>query len=142
MAIAYDRTNGAIDRFHSLPISRTAVLSGHSLASLARSLLPITLMSITGFVIGWRINSGLLDALAGFGLMIAFSFAMIWVGIMLGSVMKSPEGVQGVAFVVIFPITFIASTFVPTSTLPEPLKTFAEWNPVSSLAGSLRQLFD
>jgi ABC-2 type transport system permease protein len=142
MALAYDRTNGAIDRFHSLPISRTAVLSGHSLASLARSLLPITLMSITGYVIGWRINGGLLDALAGFGLMIAFSFAMIWVGIMLGSVMKSPEGVQGVAFVVIFPITFIASTFVPTSTLPEPLKTFAEWNPVSSLAGSLRQLFD
>jgi ABC-type transport system involved in multi-copper enzyme maturation permease subunit len=109
MALAYDRTNGAIDRFHSLPISRTAVLSGHSLASLIRSLLPIVLMSLTGLVIGWRINSGVLDALAGFGLMIGFSFAMIWVGIMLGSVMKSPEGVQGVAFVVIFPITFIAS---------------------------------
>ena len=117
------------------------MLSGHSLASLLRSLLPIVLMSLTGLIIGWRINSGVLDALAGFGLMIAFSFAMIWVGIMLGSVMKTPEGVQGVAFVVIFPITFIASTFVPTSTLPEPLKTFAEWNPVSSLAGSLRDLF-
>ncbi len=141
MALAYDRTNGAIDRFHSLPISRTAVLSGHSLASLLRSLLPIVLMSLTGLVIGWRINSGVLDALAGFGLMIGFSFAMIWVGIMLGSVMKSPEGVQGVAFVVIFPITFIASTFVPTKTLPEPLKTFAEWNPVSSLANGLRDLF-
>ncbi len=142
MALAYDRTNGAIDRFHSLPIARSAVLAGHSLASLLRSLLPILLMSITGLIIGWRINGGVLDALAGFGLMIGFSFAMIWVGIMLGSVMKSPEGVQGVAFVVIFPITFIASTFVPTKTLPEPLKTFAEWNPVSSLAGSLRQLFD
>ena len=141
MALAYDRTNGAIDRFHSLPIARSAVLAGHSLASLLRSLLPIILMSITGLIIGWRIHGGLLDALAGFGLMIAFSFAMIWVGIMLGSVMKSPEGVQGVAFVAIFPITFIASTFVPTSTLPEPLKTFAEWNPVSSLATSLRHLF-
>ena len=141
MALAYDRTNGAIDRFHSLPIARGAVLAGHSLASLLRSLLPITLMSITGLIIGWRIHSGVLDALAGFGLMIAFSFAMIWVGIMLGSVMKSPEGVQGVAFVVIFPITFIASTFVPTNTLPEPLRTFAEWNPVSSLATGLRDLF-
>ena len=141
MALAYDRNNGAIDRFHSLPIARGAVLAGHSLASLLRSLLPITLMSITGLIIGWRIHSGVLDALAGFGLMIAFSFAMIWVGIMLGSVMKSPEGVQGVAFVVIFPITFIASTFVPTNTLPEPLRTFAEWNPVSSLATGLRDLF-
>ena len=141
MALAYDRTNGAIDRFHSLPIARGAVLAGHSLASLLRSLLPITLMSITGLIIGWRIHSDVLHALAGFGLMIAFSFAMIWVGIMLGSVMKSPEGVQGVAFVVIFPITFIASTFVPVRTLPEPLKTFAEWNPVSSLATGLRHLF-
>ncbi len=141
MALAYDRTNGSIDRFHSLPIARSAVLAGHSLASLLRSLLPIILMSITGLIIGWRIHGGVLDALAGFGVMIGFSFAMIWVGIMLGSVMKSPEGVQGIAFVVIFPITFIASTFVPTSTLPEPLKTFAEWNPVSSLAGSLRHLF-
>ena len=141
MALAYDRTNGSIDRFHSLPIARGAVLAGHSLASLMRSLLPIILMSITGLIIGWRIHGGLLDALAGFGLMLAFSFAMIWVGIMLGSVMKSPEGVQGVAFVAIFPITFIASTFVPARTLPSVLQTFAEWNPVSSLSGSLRHLF-
>ena len=59
----------------------------------------------------------------------------------MGSILKTPEGVQGFAFSAIFPITFIASTFVPTATLPEPLKTFAEWNPVSSLAGSLRELF-
>ena len=59
---------------------------------------------------------------------------MIWVGVLLGSVLSSPEAVQGVAFVVIFPITFIASTFVPIDTLPEPLRTIAEWNPVSSLA--------
>ena len=71
MALAYDRTNGAIDRFHSLPIARSAVLAGHSLASLLRSLLPIVLMSITGLIIGWRIHGGVLDALAGFGLMIA-----------------------------------------------------------------------
>ena len=141
MALAYDRNNGAIDRFHSLPISRGAVLGGHSVASLLKSLLPIVLMSLTGLVIGWRIDSGVLDALAGYGLMIGFSFAMIWVGILMGSLLKTPEGVQGFAFSAIFPITFIASTFVPTNTLPEPLRTFAEWNPVSSLAGSLRELF-
>lgn len=142
MALAGDRQSGAIDRFHSLPIPRAAVLAGHATSSLLKSLLPIVLMSLTGFAIGWRIHGGLLDALAGYGLMIAFSFAVIWIGILLGSVMATPEGVQGVAFVAIFPLTFVASTFVPTSTLPEVLRVVAEWNPVSALAGGVRHLFD
>jgi ABC-2 type transport system permease protein len=142
IALAYDRTNGAIDRFHSLPIPRGSVISGHAVASLVKSLLPIMFMSVTGLIIGWRIHSGVLDALAAYGLMIVFSFAIIWVGVLLGSTVKTPEGVQGVAFVAIFPITFVASTFVPTSTLPGVLKTFAEWNPVTSLSNALRHLFD
>ena len=74
--------------------------------------------------------------------MIVFAFAMIWVGVLLGSCVATPEGVQGVAFVAIFPITFIASTFVPVDTLPGVLRTFAEWNPVTStLADALRHLF-
>jgi ABC transporter DrrB family efflux protein len=142
LALANDRQNNAIDRFHSLPIPRSSVLAGHAVASLVKALLPIVLMSITGLIIGWRIHSGLADALAGFGLMIAFSFAMIWIGVLLGSVVRTPEGVQGVAFTGLFPITFIASTFVPTDTLPGVLRTFAEWNPTSSLANALRHLFD
>jgi ABC-type polysaccharide/polyol phosphate export permease len=141
LAVAHDRTNGAIDRFHSLPINRGAVLGGHAMASLVKSLLPILLMSLTGFVVGWTISSSLADALAGYALMVGFSFAMVWVGVLMGSLIKTPEGVTGFAFAALFPITFIASTFVPTSTLPEPLRTFAEWNPVSSLAGALRTLF-
>ena len=84
----------------------------------------------------------ILDVLGAYGLMLVFSFAMIWVGVLLGSLVATPEGVQGVAFVVIFPVTFIASTFVPTSTLPGVLKTVAEWNPTSSLANALRYLFE
>jgi ABC transporter DrrB family efflux protein len=141
IGLAYDRTNGAIDRFHSLPIARWTVLGGHAVASLVKSLLPIALMSLAGLVVGWRVHSGVLDALAGYALMVAFSFAVIWIGVVLGSVVQTPEGVQGVAFVAIFPITFVASTFVPTSTLPSPLRTFAEWNPVSALADALRHLF-
>ena len=141
MALAYDRTNGAIDRFHSLPLNRAAVLSGHAVASLVRSLLPMLLMSLTGLIVGWRIHSGVLDALAAYGVMIAFSFAVIWIGVLLGSLVGTPEGVQGIAFVVIFPITFVASTFVPVGTLPGVLKAFAEWNPVTALAGALRHLF-
>ncbi len=141
IALAHDRGNGAIDRFHSLPIARSSVLAGHAVASLIKSLLPIVLMSITGFIIGWRIHTGPLDILAAYGLMVGFSFAMIWVGVLLGSLVATPEAVQGVGFVAIFPITFIASTFVPARTLPPVLRTFAEWNPVSSLSGSLRHLF-
>ncbi|HET6510171.1 MAG TPA: ABC transporter permease [Baekduia sp.] len=142
LALSNDRNNGAIDRFHSLPIPRASVLAGHAVANLIRSFLPITFMTLTGLVVGWRIHSGVLDALGAYGLMVLFSFAMIWIGVLLGSLVRTPEGVQGVAFVVIFPITFIASTFVPTSTLPGVLKTIAEWNPTSSLANALRHLFD
>jgi ABC transporter DrrB family efflux protein len=142
LALSNDRNNGAIDRFHSLPIRRSSVLAGHAVANLIRAFLPIGFMTITGFVVGWRIHSGVLDILGAYGLMLAFSFAMIWVGVLLGSLVPTPEGVQGVAFVVIFPVTFIASTFVPTSTLPSVLKTIAEWNPTSSLANALRHLFE
>lgn len=142
MALAADRSNGAIDRFHSLPIRRGTVLAGHALASLAKSLLPIVLMSITGLIVGWRPRSGFVDVLAAYGLMIAFSFAMIWVGVLLGSIFATPEAVQGFGFVAIFPLTFVASTFVPTRTLPSPLRQVAEWNPVTALAGALRNLFE
>jgi len=141
LALAYDRTNGAVDRFRSLPISRSAPLAGHAVASLIRASLPIVLMSLSGLVVGWRIHSSVGMAIAGYGLMFAYSFAVIWIGVMLAAWIATPEGVQGVAFVFIFPLTFIASTFVPISTLPGVLKTLAEWNPVSAVAGALRYLF-
>lgn len=141
MAIAADRSNGAIDRFRSLPIARGAVLAGHAAANLLKALLPMLLMSICGLIVGWRIHTDVGHAAAAYGLLVVFAFAMIWIGVLLGSLLSSPEAVRGVAFVAIFPVTFIASTFVPTSTLPSVLRTFAEWNPVTSLAGSLRELF-
>lgn len=141
MAIAADRNNGAIDRFRSLPIGRGAVLGGHALANLVKSLLPLALMSICGLIVGWRIHTDLLHAAGAYGLLVVFTFAMIWIGVLLGSVVATPQAVQGIAFVAIFPLTFVASTFVSTSSLPGVLRTFAEWNPVTSLAGSVRQLF-
>ena len=141
MAIAADRTNGAMNRFRSLPIAGGAVLGGHAVANLLKALIPIVLMSLCGLVVGWRIRSGLADAAAAYALMVLFAFAMIWIGVLIGSLLSGPEAVQGVAFVAVFPLTFVASTFVPTDTLPGILRTFAEWNPVSALAGSLRILF-
>ena len=141
IGLAYDRTNGAIDRFRALPLARGSVLAGHAVSHLIRATLPIILMSLCGLVVGWRIRGGLVDAIAGYALMLAFSFAIIWVGVLLGSVLPSVEAVQGIGFVVIFPVTFIASTFVPVETLPGVLRTIAEWNPVTAVAEALRHLF-
>jgi ABC transporter DrrB family efflux protein len=141
ITLAHDRTNGAIDRFRSLPLGNGAVLGGHAVASLLRSVLPIILMSICGLIVGWRINNGVVDAVHAYLLMLGLSFAVVWIGVLMGSLLPTPEAVQGVAFTVIFPVTFIASTFVPVATLPGVLRTIAEWNPVSSVAESLRELF-
>jgi ABC-2 type transport system permease protein len=141
VSLAYDRTNGAIDRFRSLPMARGSVLAGHAIASLIRSLLPIILMSICGLIVGWRIDSSIGEALGGYALMLAFSFAIIWVGVLLGSLLPTPEAVQGVGFAALFPVTFIASTFVPVDTLPGVLRTVAEWNPVTAVSEALRRLF-
>ena len=141
LSIANDRKNQAVDRFRSLPIARGAVLGGHAVANVLKALLPIVLMSITGYLIGWRIRGDLIDTVGAYGLMIAFSFAMIWVGVLLGSLIATPEGVTGIAFATLFPVTFVASTFVPLESMPEPLRTFASWNPTTTLSDALRELF-
>ena len=141
LSIANDRKNQAVDRFRSLPIARGAVLSGHAVANVLKSLLPIGLMSVAGYVVGWRIRGDLLETTGAYVLMIAFAFAMIWVGVLLGSLIATPEGVTGIAFATLFPITFVASTFVPLARMPEPLRTVAAWNPVTTLSDSLRKLF-
>ncbi len=141
MGLANDRKNQAVDRFRSLPIAKGAVLGGHAIANLVKSLLPIAIMSVCGLLVGWRIRSSIVDALAGYLLMVAFAFAMIWLGVLLGSLVGTPEGVQGIAFVALFPLTFIASTFVPVDSMPGPLKTIAQWNPITTLSDALRELF-
>jgi len=151
LALANDRKNNAVDRFRSLPIAKGAVLGGHAVANLLKSFLPIVLMSLCGLIIGWRIRSSFLDAVGGYLLLVAFAFAMIWVGVLLGSTVSTPEGVTGLAFVTLFPLTFAASTFVPlmrqnpdgtySPTMPKVLQTVAEWNPVTTLSNSVRILF-
>ena len=139
--IANDRKSQAIDRFRAMPIARAAILGGQAVAYLAKALLPIILMSITGFIIGWRIRGSLVDTVMAYVLMMGFAFAMIWIGVMLGSMVRTPEGVTGLAFAVLFPLTFVASTFVPLDKMPDALQGFAAWNPVTTLSDALRELF-
>ncbi len=139
--ITADVEKGIIDRFRSLPIRRSAVLIGRSIASLLHSSIGVVVMAVTGLAIGWRIRGGVLDAVLAFVLILVFGFSMIWFGILIGSVMRSVEAVNGVMFTVLFPITFLANTFAPTEPMPHWLRVVAEWNPVSSLAQAMRELW-
>ena len=141
MSIANDQKNQAIDRFRSLPIAKGSVIAGYAVSNVIKTMLPIIIMSVTGYAIGWRIRGSMVDTIAAYGLAIAFAFAMIWVGIWLGAMVGTPEGVTGIGFAVIFPLTFIASTFVPLQGMPGVVRTIAEWNPVTTLSDALRELF-
>jgi ABC-2 type transport system permease protein len=140
-SMATDMTEGIVDRFRALPMSRSSFLFGHLLAELAAAILAITVLSVSGLVVGWKIHGGLAHAVAGCGLLIAFAVAMLWVGTLIGLLVRSPDAVMGVGFLIVFPMTFLASTFVPIDGLPDGLRQLAEWNPVSALAAATRTLF-
>jgi ABC transporter DrrB family efflux protein len=139
--ITADVEKGIIDRFRSLPISRSSVLIGRSIASVIHSSLGVVVMAVTGLLIGWRIRGGVLEAALAFALLLVFGFGMIWFGILIGSLLRSVEAVNGVMFTALFPMTFLANTFVPTEPMPHWLRVVAEWNPVSSLAQAMRELW-
>ncbi len=139
--LAEDIQKGIIDRFRSLPMSRSAVLVGRTTSDVLNNVLVITIISLTGLLVGWRIRSSVGEAIGGFLLLLAFAYAMSWVMAVVGLIVPSPEVVNNAAFMVIFPLTFIANTFVPTDNFPAVLKTIANWNPVSSVTQASRQLF-
>lgn len=141
ISMATDLGEGIIDRFRSLPMLRPAFLLGHLTAELAATALAVAIMIGTGFIVGWSIDSTPLEALGGFGLIALLAATMLWLGTLMGVVARSPDVVQGIAFLVIFPLTFVSSAFVPVAGLPEGLRQFAEYNPVSVWAAAVRTLF-
>jgi ABC transporter DrrB family efflux protein len=139
--LAEDMQKGIIDRFRSLPMSRSAVLVGRTTSDLVNNVIVVIVMSLTGLVIGWRIHSSFAQALTGFLLLLAFAYALSWGMAIIGLVIRSPEVFNQASFMVIFPLTFVANTFVPTTNMPGVLKVIAEWNPVSALSQAVRGLF-
>ena len=140
-SIADDLQKGLIDRFRSLPMSRSAVLVGRTIADSGLNVISIAVMAVTGLVVGWRINSSLGEALAGFLVLLVFAYAISWLMAVVGLLVRTPEVVNNASFIVIFPLTFIANTFVPLETFPSALRVFAEWNPVSTVTLASRELF-
>lgn len=139
--LAQDVQKGIIDRFRSLPMARSAVLVGRTASDVIYNVLAVAVMSLSGLMVGWRIRSSLLDALGGFLLLLVFAYAFSWVMAYVGLLVPKPEVVNNASFIVIFPATFIANTFVPSENLPGVLRTIAEWNPVSSVTQAARVAF-
>ena len=139
--IAEDMQKGIIDRFRSLPMSRSAVLAGRTVSDVIYNVLSLVIMAITGLLVGWRIRGSILDAALGFALLLLFAYAISWIMALIALIVPSPEVINNASFIVIFPMTFVANTFVPSESLPGPLKAFAEWNPVSTVTQAARELF-
>jgi ABC-2 type transport system permease protein len=140
-SIAEDLQKGVIDRFRSLPMAPSAVLFGRTFSDVVNNVISLVVMALTGLVVGWRIRSSVLEALAGFALLLLFAYAVSWVMAVVGLAVRTPEVVNNASFMIIFPITFVANTFVPSNTLPGPLEAFAIWNPISAITQAARELF-
>jgi ABC-2 type transport system permease protein len=141
VSVADDMHKGVIDRFRVLPIARSAVLAGQTTADLVASVLGLTILAITATLVGWRIHEGIPSALAGFAIILLFGYAMTWAGTLVGLSVRAPDVAQQVMFLVMFPLTFVANTFVPTASMPTWLQTFADWNPISAVTAAARELF-
>jgi ABC transporter DrrB family efflux protein len=141
VGVVSDMSTGLIDRFRSLPMSRSAVLIARSIADLLTQVLGALVVAAVGLAVGWRIHTNVADTLAAFGLALLFGYAFTWAGTCLGMVLRSPEAAQQTGFIIFLPLTFISSAFVPTQTMPGWLQAVADWNPMSALAAAARHLF-
>ncbi|MFI6317029.1 ABC transporter permease [Nonomuraea sp. NPDC050556] len=139
LMISKDIAEGVMDRFRSMPMARSAIPFGRTIADLIVGALTTAMMAGMGLLVGWRAHNGLASTLAGFGLILLVRFAVSWIGVTIG-LSITPETAD--AFIpIIFPISALSNSFVPTDGMPTWLRVIAEWNPVSALVAACRQLF-
>ncbi len=142
VGLAGDLHKGIIDRMRTLPMSRLAVLMGRTLSDLVVNVLSLAVMVVCGYIVGWRINGSLADAALAFGIILLFAFAMSWVGALTGLLSPTVEVAQSAGLIWMFPLSFISSAFISAQTLPGPLRTIAEWNPITAVSAAGRKLFE
>jgi ABC transporter DrrB family efflux protein len=141
VGLSTDLHEGMIDRFRSLPMWRSAVLVGRSVADLMTSCLCALIVALTGLAVGWRPGSNFLSVLGGFALVLFFAYAISWVAACVGLNSKSPESAASFGFIVLFPATFVSNAMVPTQHMPGWLQAIAIWNPVSAVVAGTRVLW-
>ncbi|REF38074.1 ABC transporter permease [Thermasporomyces composti] len=140
MAVAVDKERGVTDRFRSMPMADSAVVTGRGVSDVLHAGLDLVILAAIALVIGWRSQGGLLATIAAFGLLLLLRFSLIWVGVYLGLVARSVETV-GNLFALAFPFGMISSVFTPPHLMPDWLGVIAMWNPVSATANAIRELF-
>lgn len=140
VGLATDMKSGLMERFHALPMSRSAVLTGRTLADLSRNLFVIVLMMAVGFLVGWRIHTNILGLIFGGLLVLLFGYAMSWIFATVGLAVGDPETAQAAAFPVLAPLVFASTAFVSAETMPGWLQVWARNQPVSVTASAVRAL--
>jgi ABC transporter DrrB family efflux protein len=140
VGLATDMKSGLMERFHALPMSRSAVLTGRTLADLSRNLFVIVLMMAVGFLVGWRIHTNILGLISGGLLVLLFGYAMSWIFATVGLAVGDPETAQAAAFPVLAPLVFASTAFVSAETMPGWLQVWARNQPVSVTASAVRSL--
>ncbi len=141
LGLSEDLKKGLVDRFRSLPMSRSAVLAGRTLADIATNALSVTVMIVVGLIAGFSFDAPVLHVVAGIGLALLFGYAFSWVFAFVGLTASSPESSQAFGFIMIFPLSFISSAFVPVDSMPGALQAFAEVNPFTVTVDAMRALF-
>jgi ABC-2 type transport system permease protein len=135
-----DMQSGIFDRFQSMPIARSSVLWAHVLTSLVANLISLVIVVLVALVMGFRSGAGVLAWLAVIGILIVFTLALTWLAVIPGLSAKSVDGASAFAYPLIF-LPFISSAFVPTRTMPGPVRAFADNQPVTSIVNTVRDLF-
>jgi len=140
VALATDLASGMDDRFRSLPMARSAVLAGRTLADVSRNIITLTIVAAVGTLTGFRFHNGALAALAAVLLILAFGYAFSWFSAVLGLTVKDPQTAQLAGFLPIFPFIFASSAFVPIASMPGWMQAFAKAQPVTVLVNTVRAL--
>ncbi|MER7048324.1 ABC transporter permease [Streptomyces jumonjinensis] len=135
-----DFKKGVMDRFRSMPISRSSVLIAKIVVEIGRMAVAMVILLGMGFLLGMEVRTSVLELLAAMGLSLLFGASLMWIFILLGLTVQSPQAVQGMAMLVLLPLQFGSSIFAPTNTMPDWLRTFTEYNPLSNLADAARAL--
>lgn len=141
VGLSTDLHEGMIDRFRTLPMWRSAILVGRSLADLLTAVLCALIVALTGFVVGWRPEANIASVIGGFALMLFFAYSVGWVAACIGLNARSPESAASFGFIVLLPLTFVSNAMVPTQHMPGWLQTIAIWNPVSAVVAGARMLW-
>ena len=136
-----DLHKGLIDRFRSLPMARAAVLAGRTLADIVTNALSLTILLVTGLIIGFSFDATFVEIVGGVGVLLLFGYAFSWVFAWLGMMVSSPEAANSLGFIAVFPLTFISSAFVPVKSMPAALEWFAEINPFTIVVDAMRTLW-